>query len=598
LDNSLLDYETATSHDITVRATSDDASFSTAVMTINLSDDTSEFSAGSVTDNDGTSNLVSESAANGAAVGITALATDGDATDDITYSLDNNAGGRFAIDATTGVITVFNNNLLDYETTTSHDITVRATSDDTSTTTQAMTINLSDDTSEFSASAITDQDATADELSESAADGSAVGITALATDGDSTDNITYSLDDDAGGRFAIDATTGVITAVDSSMLDYEATTSHDITVKATSTDTTTTTQTMTINLWDDTSESSVSAISDDDAAQSYISAGAANGSVVGITTLAIDGDATDTITYTMDDNAGGRFEINATTGVITVMDNSLFDYQTQSSHDVTVRAWSSDGSNVAQIFTIGLLDPQEIFVPIPDEEPSEDEEEDEAENETTEETETEIEFPVEEEPPGPASTEVALNPDLTRFVDPREAAVVESETVQYDLLQIDPDGIRATATQAPTTMNSQPDTHSVERAEAEAPNPAEALQTQQAMRSALETLSDDVTADLNEHEEKTELTIASVEGTALVVSTSLLAIISRASSLVAAAISSVPIWGRVDPLAVLALSPKEREKRRVRLRKDEELEAEESRDVSSLIDGEAPEDADDEKPES
>jgi hypothetical protein len=115
------------------------------------------------------------------------------------------------------------------------------------------------------------------------------------------------------------------------------------------------------------------------------------------------------------------------------------------------------------------------------------------------------------------------------------------------------------------------------------------------MRSALETLNDDVTADLKESEEETELTVASVEGTALVVSTSLLAIISRASSLVAAAISSVPIWGRVDPLAVLALSPEEREKRKARLRKDEELEAEESKDVSSLIDAEAAHDAGDEK---
>ena len=71
----------------------------------------------------------------------TALATDGDATDTITYSLDDDAGGRFAINATTGVVTVANNTLLDYETTTSHNITVRATSSDTSTNTAGFTIN-------------------------------------------------------------------------------------------------------------------------------------------------------------------------------------------------------------------------------------------------------------------------------------------------------------------------------------------------------------------------------------------------------------------------------------------------------------------------
>ena len=46
---------------------------------------------------------------------------------------------------------------------------------------------------------------------ENAANGTTVGITALATDPDGTNTVTYSLDDDAGGRFAIDATTGVVT---------------------------------------------------------------------------------------------------------------------------------------------------------------------------------------------------------------------------------------------------------------------------------------------------------------------------------------------------------------------------------------------------
>ena len=92
---------------------------------------------------------------------MTALATDGDATDTITYSLDDDAGGRFAINATSGVVTVANNTLLDYETTTSHNITVRATSSDTSTNTAGFTINLTDDNTEFAISAVSDSDAAA-----------------------------------------------------------------------------------------------------------------------------------------------------------------------------------------------------------------------------------------------------------------------------------------------------------------------------------------------------------------------------------------------------------------------------------------------------
>ena len=60
------------------------------------------------------------------------MATDGDGSDTVSYSLDDSAGNRFGIDPSTGVVTVANSGLLDYETVTSHSITVRATSTDTS----------------------------------------------------------------------------------------------------------------------------------------------------------------------------------------------------------------------------------------------------------------------------------------------------------------------------------------------------------------------------------------------------------------------------------------------------------------------------------
>ena len=46
-------------------------------------------------------------------------------------------------------------------------------------------------------------------------------------------NFTFTLTDDAGGRFAIDASTGEITVADGSQLDYEMNTSHDVAVEVT-----------------------------------------------------------------------------------------------------------------------------------------------------------------------------------------------------------------------------------------------------------------------------------------------------------------------------------------------------------------------------
>ena len=233
----MLDYETATSHTVEVTATSTDGSTSSETFTINLTDDTSESSVGPVSDSNAAANAVDEDASVGAVVGITALATDPDVTDTVTYSLTDNAGGLFAIDANTGIVTVAGS--LDAETAGSHTIEVTATSTDGSTSTQSFTIDVND-VNETAISAVSDTDASGNTVAENAAIGTAVGITALATDADVTDTVTYSLSSNPGGFFAIDANTGIVTVAGA--LDAETATSHTIEVTATSTDGSTSSQ--------------------------------------------------------------------------------------------------------------------------------------------------------------------------------------------------------------------------------------------------------------------------------------------------------------------------------------------------------------------
>ncbi len=171
-------------------------------------------------------------------------------TNTITYSLDNSAGGRFAINSSTGVVTVADGTLLNFEAATSHSIIIRATSADGSFTTENFTINLTD-VDEFDVTPVTDSNPAANSLAENSANGSLVGITASASDADGTTNtITYSLDNSAGGRFAINASTGVVSVADGSLLNFEAATSHSITHPATSADGSFTTENFTINLTD------------------------------------------------------------------------------------------------------------------------------------------------------------------------------------------------------------------------------------------------------------------------------------------------------------------------------------------------------------
>jgi hypothetical protein len=366
-DGTLLDRETAASHDIVVRAISADGSFSTRTFTISLND-VDEFDVGPISDVDAAADAVDENAANGTAVGIAALAEDADATNNaIAYSLDDDAGGRFTINAATGVVTVADGTLLDRETAASHDIVVRAISADGSFSTRTFTISLND-VDEFDVGPISDVDAAADAVDENAANGTAVGIAALAEDADATNNaIAYSLDDDAGGRFTIDAATGVVTVADGTLLDRETAASHDITVRAISADGSFSTRIFTISL-NDVDEFDVGPISDVDASADAVDENAANGTAVGITAFAEDADATNNaIGYSLDDDAGGRFAIDAASGVVTVADGTLLDRETAASHDITVRAASADGSFSTRTFTISLNDVDEFDVgPISD----------------------------------------------------------------------------------------------------------------------------------------------------------------------------------------------------------------------------------------
>ena len=181
---------------------------------------------------------------------VAASDTDGDTP---TFSITGGADrAEFSINAISGDLTF--NAAPNYESPTDSDTNnvylVEVTADDGYGKTDVQLVSVSvTDVDEFDVEAISDSDAEANEVAENAANETVVGITAVASDVDgSTNTITYSLDDDAGGRFAIDSSTGVITVADGTQLDYEAATSHDITIRATSADMSFSTQSLAINL--------------------------------------------------------------------------------------------------------------------------------------------------------------------------------------------------------------------------------------------------------------------------------------------------------------------------------------------------------------
>jgi hypothetical protein len=190
-----------------------------------------------------------------------------------------------------------------------------------------------------------DSNSAANQLAELAAAGTAIGITASASDPDVGDTVTYSIDD---ARFVIDADTGVITRSSTGTIDFETQTSITLTVTATSSDRSFATQTYTLNILNSQEAVAFNTPADTNTATNRITQNAAAGTQVGITASASDPDAGSTITYSVNDS---RFAIDAN-GVITRSGTGTLNSQTEPSIALTVTATSSDGSTDTESFNL------------------------------------------------------------------------------------------------------------------------------------------------------------------------------------------------------------------------------------------------------
>jgi hypothetical protein len=275
--------------------------------------------------------VVDENSASGTSVG-TVSASDPDAEDSLSYGITaGNTGDAFAINGSTGEITVDDSSGLDYETTLSFDLTVIVTDTGSLTDSASITINLNDVNE---APTVSDDTFTVDEGS---VNGTSVGAVS-ASDPDAGDSLSYGITaGNTGDAFAINRSTGEITLDDSSGLDYEMTPSFGLTVVVTDTGGLIDSASITITV-NDVNETPT--VSDD---TFTVDEGSVNGTSVGAVS-ASDPDAGDSLSYGITaGNTGDAFAINGSTGEITVDDSSGLDYETTPSFDLTVVVTDTGG---------------------------------------------------------------------------------------------------------------------------------------------------------------------------------------------------------------------------------------------------------------
>ena len=326
-----LDFETQSTYKVTVEV-SDSIATATIDVTITITNVNEAPTFPTATD----TRSVTENTAAGESIGAAITATDPDSGDILTYSIDATADAVFDIDSTSGQLKT--EAALDYESTTSHTI-VTATDSGNLIDTITVTITITNVNEAPTFPAATDTRS----VTENTAAGESIGAAITATDPDSGDTLTYSIDATADAVFDIDSTSGQLKT---EAAHYESTTSHTVIVTATDSGNLTDTITVTITITNVNEAPTFPAATD----TRSVTENTAAGESIGAAITATDPDSGDTLTYSIDATADAVFDIDSTSGQLKT--EAALDYESTTSHTVIVTA--TDSGNLIDTITVTI----------------------------------------------------------------------------------------------------------------------------------------------------------------------------------------------------------------------------------------------------
>jgi len=289
---------------------------------------------------------IPENSANGTLVG-TVVATDPDAGQTLNYSiLSGNTSNAFAINATTGAVTVANTSALNYEVIPSFALVVKVKDNGTGNLSNQATVTVSL-TNVNEIPVIANQSFS---VPENSANGTLIG-TVVATDPDAGQTLTYSiLSGNASNAIAINASSGALTVANTTALNFEVTPSFTLVVKVkdNGTGNLSNQATMTVSL---TNVNELPQIAN----QSFsVPENSANGTLVG-TVLANDPDAGQTLTYSiLSGNEDEAFVISSLTGTLTVANVLALNYEDTPLFSLVIKVQDNGSVNLSSQATITI----------------------------------------------------------------------------------------------------------------------------------------------------------------------------------------------------------------------------------------------------
>lgn len=297
------------------------------------------------------SNLsVSEAAVSGSVIA-TATIVSLDQTDDFRFFLSDDAGGRFAIDAESGDISVVDGDLIDFETDGGHTIQVKIVNSDGLEMVETVDLIVEDVNEAPTAVQLSNVVAAIDEDADTSERQKIADITivddALGTEALSVTGAAADMFEVIGEELYLRA--GV-------SLDHET---------AASLQTVTVGDDPLVGGSEDVTVAFALAVNDVNEAptditldNSSVDENSINGTVIG-TATAVDEDDGDSHSFALTDDAGGAFAIDSLTGVITVADGTLLDHETGDSLSVTVETTDGGGLVYDETIAIAVADVNE-----------------------------------------------------------------------------------------------------------------------------------------------------------------------------------------------------------------------------------------------
>ena len=233
-----------------------------------------------------------------------------------TYELTQNPNGAFVIDRNTGVITVNDATKINFDNWYEKSITCKVTPSVGDPMTKDFTIKFV---------RIRDIHGRGDFVREDALTYDIVGITAQPNDNMQNYPLSYYLTDSAGGCFGIGPSDGVVFLKDYFCLDFDANSYYDITVMISDKVDNRVSRTFRIYLV---------RVDDVDSRHNSVPENCINGQEVGVTAKPIN-QALGPFNFALSNDSDGIFQIDTSTGVVTITDCSRLDFEGLASYTFT-----------------------------------------------------------------------------------------------------------------------------------------------------------------------------------------------------------------------------------------------------------------------